>query len=716
MRKISSIFLSIAMLICVLISSVVVGVAAYERTNASVTEIPKGANPDDYEKVTEYRYRDKQTTTSTASSMDGWILYNSDVTYGSWSSVQSTKTKPTTSDTLQITGTWKQYHYYHYCNYYYNGGNNWNVDSIAYGSQSIRHDTYLNQQLPAISFQDKGNRQAYGGTGADVTSACDYNFYIWFYEGETTFYNYQTRTKTITNHFYKYGDWSAWNTTHVTATSNRQVETRTVYKLKGHTHTYSAWITDKKATVNVAGEKHKECTECGEILETATIKQLKCSKPKLSKISNTSSGVKISWNKVNGADTYRVYRKTKSGNWNYLGSTSKTRYTDKTAKSGTKYYYAVRARNEAGNSLRSSSLSIKYLATPELLKVKNATNGVHFKWEKVGGAEKYRIYRKTSKGDWQYIASTNKNSYTDSKAKSGTIYYYSVRAYSGSVKSYYNTDGLKIKFLSTPKISSVKNTTNGIKISWNNVSGAKGYIIYRKTGSGEWKQISKVTSGKTVSFTDKKYNNNTTYKYTVRAFNGSYKSSYYANKASIKAAIKGDITSSNVKSVFLPVLKHVSSAHNQYYAVGLVKDKNGKLKDYKGKVPTDLPDYVVLGIYKFKSVNSISELKIYLKKYMSTDFIEEYCYFDMLTEYNDSLYIIHGAAGSTAYNANSIKLVARHGNGYYISADSYGSGDNYFETVTFYVKKVNGRYVVADIVSKKQLHNWDYVPSNYKPV
>lgn len=156
--------------------------------------------------------------------------------YSDWVTQKSTSTKPAESDTLRITGTWKQYHYYHYCNYYYNGGNNWNVDSIPYGSKSYRHDTYLNQKLPAISFQDKGNKQAYGGTGASVTSACEYNFYVWFYAGETTFYNYQTRT--LVSSGKEYGDWSLWSDTKITESSTLDVETRTVYRSCPNYKTY----------------------------------------------------------------------------------------------------------------------------------------------------------------------------------------------------------------------------------------------------------------------------------------------------------------------------------------------------------------------------------------------------------------------------------------------------------------------------------------------
>lgn len=158
--------------------------------------------------------------------------------YSDWVTQKSTSTKPTESDTLRITGTWTQYHYYHYCNYYYNGGNNWNVDSIPYGSQSHRHDTYLNQKLPEISFQDQGNKQAYGGTGASVTSACEYDFYIWFYAGQTTFYNYQTRSITGTKNVYS--DWSSWGDAYKQSNSSLQVESRTVYRSCPNYKTYDA--------------------------------------------------------------------------------------------------------------------------------------------------------------------------------------------------------------------------------------------------------------------------------------------------------------------------------------------------------------------------------------------------------------------------------------------------------------------------------------------
>ncbi|MEE1505258.1 MAG: leucine-rich repeat protein [Acutalibacteraceae bacterium] len=225
------------------------------------------------------------------------------------------------------------------------------------------------------------------------------------------------------------------------------IETATTSKLP---HTEGKWITDKKATTSSDGKKHLECKICGATMKTATIKQLACSKPKLSKIENTSSGVKISWNKTSGADSYRVYRKTSKSGWKHIGSTSKLYYTDKTAKSGTKYYYAVKARNEVGNSNLSSSKSIYHLADPTLKTPTSSRSGITLKWNRITGAQGYVIYRKTADGSYKKIATvkgSTKVSYVDKSAKKGKKYTYKVKAYySKTYSAYSNTKTIKDKY------------------------------------------------------------------------------------------------------------------------------------------------------------------------------------------------------------------------------------------------------------------------------
>ena len=85
--------------------------------------------------------------------------------------------------------------------------------------------------------------------------------------------------------------------------------------------------------------------------------------PKLSSVSATSTGIKISWGKVSGAEKYRVFRKTPNGNWTTIGNTAYTNFTDIQAKKGTTYTYTVRCINNSGNSYTSAYDTVGKSAT-----------------------------------------------------------------------------------------------------------------------------------------------------------------------------------------------------------------------------------------------------------------------------------------------------------------------------------------------------------------
>ncbi len=259
---------------------------------------------------------------------------------------------------------------------------------------------------------------------------------------------------------------------------------------------------------------------------------------KLGKVSNTTTGVKITWSKVKGADCYRVYRKTKRGSWKYLDSTKNSYFTDKTAKTGTTYYYSVRAKNEAGLSSYAKSLSIKYVAAPKLTKISNATGGLKITWSKVSGADGYYVYRKLYGADsWTRVATIKSGStvsYKDTKVSKGKVYVYSVKAYDGSGKSAIDSDGIWLRYLAVPTLKSVTSTTKGINLTWGKVTGAEGYYVYRKTGSGDWKRIATVKGNSKVTYLDKTAKKGTTYKYTVKAYKGETNSYYNTKGLTIK--------------------------------------------------------------------------------------------------------------------------------------------------------------------------------------
>ena len=273
------------------------------------------------------------------------------------------------------------------------------------------------------------------------------------------------------------------------------------------------------------------------------------STPALSSAQNGTQGVNVTWNSVENAEGYYVYRKTSGSNWKRiaaLSGNSTVKYTDKTAESGTTYIYTVRAyQGDTLSGYDAGGVSVKYLVKPTLSGAVNGVYGVTVKWEKVTGAEGYYVYRKNGNGNWKKIGTVSSGSavsYIDRTAASGTSYIYTVRAYSGSTMSGYDAAGKSIDYLAKPELSSVVNGVYGVTVKWEKVTGASGYYVYRKSGSGNWKKIGTVSSGGTVSYSDKTASSGTTYTYTVRAYCGSNLSGYDPAGKSVKYLAKPELS------------------------------------------------------------------------------------------------------------------------------------------------------------------------------
>ncbi len=252
-------------------------------------------------------------------------------------------------------------------------------------------------------------------------------------------------------------------------------------------------------------------------------------------VENKTSAITVTWKKISGAKSYYVYRKGPGeSSWKKVGTVTKNIYTDKNVKNGKIYKYTVKAYNgKIFSGYNSSGWSIKRLTAPELKSATNYASGITIKWGKVTGASSYNVYRKVKgTSGWVKIATTKNTSYTDKKAVSGKIYIYTVKAVSGSSVSTYIAKGITIERLTRPALKSVKSAKKGVTITWGEVTGATGYYVYRKTGSGSWEQIAKVSGKTTTSYLDKTAKKGKTYYYSVRAYSGSYKSAY--NKTGLK--------------------------------------------------------------------------------------------------------------------------------------------------------------------------------------
>ena len=212
----------------------------------------------------------------------------------------------------------------------------------------------------------------------------------------------------------------------------------------GKTYTYTVRCINSSATKFTSGYDSKG----------KTVKYI--SAPKITKAESVNGGVKISWNKSNGAEKYRVYYKGSKG-WTKLADTTSTSYTDSKVSSGKTYTYTVRCINSSATKFTSGydskGKTVKYISAPKITKAESVNGGVKLTWSKVKGAEKYRVYYKGSKG-WTRLADTTSTAYTDSKVSSGKTYTYTVRCINSSATKFtsgYNSKGKSVKYISAQK-------------------------------------------------------------------------------------------------------------------------------------------------------------------------------------------------------------------------------------------------------------------------
>ena len=252
--------------------------------------------------------------------------------------------------------------------------------------------------------------------------------------------------------------------------------------------------------------------------------------PTISKLDNTSSGIKLTWNKIAGVYGYRLYYKTSSGGWKRFKDTTATSFTDSGVVPNKTETYTIRCLDKNGNTIsgfNSNGWSIKYVpVAPTISKLENTSSGIKLSWNKVTGVYGYRIYQKTSNG-WKRIKDTTATSFTDSAVSANQTKTYTIRCIdkNGNTVSGYNSKGWSKKYTeSTPSISKLENTSGGIKLSWNKVTGAYGYRLYRKTSSG-WKRIKDTTA---TTYTDSAVKSGRTETYTIRCIdrNGKTVSGY----------------------------------------------------------------------------------------------------------------------------------------------------------------------------------------------
>lgn len=195
-----------------------------------------------------YRYRNMEYTSSSTSSLSGWTKYEEEADQ-KWTDMGWTTTKPTEVDTLKITDTktvidkasYTDYHYwgyycstdryYNFCKYgngYHTGHNYQYIETWSTTSYSM--DSYINNGNPVYHLNS-----CKCGANSSYTKSYRIGGKLYFYK-ETVNHPAVTHTEwrySTCGYIYYYkrwGNWSGWQTSAVTANNNRDVEQKTQYR------------------------------------------------------------------------------------------------------------------------------------------------------------------------------------------------------------------------------------------------------------------------------------------------------------------------------------------------------------------------------------------------------------------------------------------------------------------------------------------------------
>ncbi len=248
-------------------------------------------------------------------------------------------------------------------------------------------------------------------------------------------------------------------------------------------------------------------------------------KPVIQKAESTGvHSIKITWDKVEGAEGYEIYRRTE-GKTKYkkiadirVGYFEQS-YEDVKRKCGTRYYYKVKAyKDRNGEKLYGEISDAKSgRAIPGKVTGLNmetlGVSAIKLKWNKCRGVFGYRIYiSESEKGTYRLVGTVegSKNtSYTINGLKTGTYYYVKVAAYRTSGEEYILGKDSAIKKQETSHLTEVtgvfakKIKTEYVRVTWNEKSGADGYVIYWNIKKrGEYHKIATVKGGSTTEYHD----------------------------------------------------------------------------------------------------------------------------------------------------------------------------------------------------------------------
>ena len=209
------------------------------------------------------------------------------------------------------------------------------------------------------------------------------------------------------------------------------------------------------------------------------------------------------WTNVKGVSSYDIYRATsKNGTYQKIDTTNNTSFVDSSAELGKTYYYKVKTggKTSAAKKVSYSKLNAPYLHA----KVEGNTATIY--WDKVNGADRYRVYA----AGWDkntLLSDQTATSYTIKMSDDDDSYgNYVVKAicssnskqnspYSQTVAFQYYNDDLK------PQLQATTSSDGTVQLSWS--ACGESYRVYKAAKKlGRYYKVATIENGSTTTWKD----------------------------------------------------------------------------------------------------------------------------------------------------------------------------------------------------------------------
>jgi hypothetical protein len=263
---------------------------------------------------------------------------------------------------------------------------------------------------------------------------------------------------------------------------------------------------------------------------------------------STTSDIKLTWNKPNVSSNAQIILERKAEKENDFKRIITLKYDiaeyqDLNLPSSSSFSYRLKILADSSESdyAQITASTLMALGKPNVKTTILYNNKVQLDWTIPAGAEKFQVLWKQASAN-QYTIFTIPNSSNNlifDGLKAGDKYVFRIDAFRSSTNEI-TSDSVSVtmpSLLAKPELSSTILFYNSLKISWKAITGANSYILERKTGTEDFKQMAKL-DGKVAEWLEKDLKENTTYTYRLKAFGDkteSLESTISANTSAILA-------------------------------------------------------------------------------------------------------------------------------------------------------------------------------------